>query len=359
MANPLAVDLDAILAGTGSLWDQLRDAQLFVAGGTGFFGCWLLESLCWAHDQLGLGCSATVLTRNPAAFARKAPHLASHPAITVLRGDVETFEFPPGQFPFVIHAATEASAALNVNHPTRMLDVIIGGTRRMLEFARQAGTRRFLFVSAGAVYGSQPPSLTHVPESYGGAPDPLDLTSAYAEGKRVAEFLCATCHARHGLEVTIARCFAFVGPYLPLDVHFAIGNFIRDALAGGPIIVGGDGTPHRSYMYASDLAAWLWTILLRGQPCRPYNVGSETAVTIGELAQVVAEVFEARAGRRPIVKILGSSAGRSWSYYVPSTQRAREELGLQESTELRAAIWKTAEWHWLGHCLPASAEQGR
>src|SRR5580765_6428790 len=133
-ASSLTADLDHILAHTRDLWEPLRKQRIFLTGGTGFFGCWLLESFAHANEKLGLNASALVLTRNVEGFRTKAPHLAANPAIQFHMGDVRSFEFPKGEFRYVIHAATEASAKLNEEQPTLMYDTIVGCTKRVLDF---------------------------------------------------------------------------------------------------------------------------------------------------------------------------------------------------------------------------------
>lgn len=337
-----ADDLERVLCKTRSGWEQLRGGRLFVTGGTGFFGKWLLETFLYANQSLDLGAEMVVLTRDPGRFAASMPHLADQPAIQFYAGDVRDFEFPAGEFSHVIHAATEASAQLNEQSPRLMYDVIVDGTQRVLDFARARNAQKLLLASSGAVYGPQPPGVTHVSEEFTGGPNPLSPSAAYGEGKRVAEMLCAMASRQHGLEVRIARCFAFVGPYLPLDIHFAVGNFLRDALKNQPIRVGGDGRPMRSYLYAADLAIWLWTILFHGQNCRPYNVGSDRAYSIREIAEAVAQLPESPL---PVEIANPSPSSAPASYYVPSIERARTELGLEVEVDFAAAIARTYQWH--------------
>ena len=218
------------------------------------------------------------------------PYLNS--AIHFQTGDIRNFEYPEGQFGFILHAATQASKKLNIDEPLTMFETIVNGTWRVLEFARSCNVKKILFTSSGAVYGKQPPNLTHIDETYQGAPIICDTSSAYAEGKHAAELLCTLYAQQYNLDIKIARLFAFVGPYLPLNAHFAIGNFIRDGLRGGPIQVEGDGTTIRSYLYAADMTIWLWTIFLKGKACYPYNIGSENALTIQDLAKQVANLFD-------------------------------------------------------------------
>lgn len=340
--NKLAPDLALIADQTRELWDEIRGERLFITGGTGFFGCWLLESFCYINRELHLGSEVTVLTRKPESFMQKCPHLAADPAVRLLLGDVRSFEFPEGTYGHIIHAATEARERQAVQAPLEMLSTIITGTERVLEFASSCGARKFLLTSSGAVYGRQPAELTHVPESYAGAPDQLDPTNVYAEGKRISELLCSLYHKRTGLECKIARCWAFCGPYFPLDQHFAIGNFIGDILAGKPIQIQGDGTPRRSYMYAADLTIWLWTMLFRAPALVPFNVGSAHDVSILELAQIVAATLNPKT---KIQVARQAVPGVAPARYAPSVDRAREVLGLREITPLHESIRFTARWY--------------
>ncbi|MRS03024.1 NAD-dependent epimerase/dehydratase family protein [bacterium] len=338
--HPLADrDLNHVLDHTRDLWDDFRGERVFITGGTGFFGCWLLETFLWANQQLNLGSSVTVLSRSPKTFLERMPHLKDRKEIQWIQGDVVDFSFPAGNFPFVIHAATEASAKLTRENPQKMFDTIVDGTRRTIEFAESHATKKFLLTSSGAIYGKQPPELERIPEDYLGAPSPLDPLAVYGEGKRAAEMLCAISSS--SCEKKIARCFAFVGPHLPLDAHFAIGNFIRDAMQGGPIKINGDGTPLRSYLYASDLAIWLWTILIKGQHLRPYNVGSEEHISIAELAKVVS--LQVNPHVSVIMKKI-SDPSKPIDKYIPDVTLAKDELFLDVEVPLEKSILYTIEY---------------
>lgn len=334
-------DLDRVVDTVGPRWDRLRGQRLLLTGGTGFIGKWLLATVLHANRRLGLSVRIVALSRRPEAFLAEFPELGGAPEIEWLAGDVR--ELTPqtaGDCGFAIHAATDVVAT---SSPTEILDTCATGTQRVLDVMRAgAAPRRVLLLSSGAVYGRTPPELGAIPEDWNGAPDPLDPASAYGEGKRVSELLGAmTAAARPELEVAIARCFAFVGPHLPLDKQFAIGNFIGAALRGEDIQIQGDGTPLRSYLYAADLAHWLWVMLFDAPSGRAYNVGGAEALSIGNLAHRVNRVLQGK-GEVRIAKT--PREGVAPQAYLPSVDRVGAELSLTATVELDEAILRTARW---------------
>lgn len=255
-------------------------------------------------------------------------------------GDVRTISPPRGAFTHVVHCASAAPPRVSREQPDEVVELIVRGTERMLDAAEQAGAARFLLVNSGSVYGPQPPDLPRIDEHHAGAPDPADPAQRFAVAKRRAE---ALAFARGvGLGVVSARVFGLVGPRLPLDGQFAIGQFLGDALAMRPIRITGDGTPVRSWMYAADLAAWCWTLLARGIPGHAYNVGSEESASIWRVAREVAML---RSPPLEVTRAADPDPGASPSRYVPSIARARAELGLDAWTSRTEALART--WTWL------------
>jgi len=312
--------------------------RLLITGGTGFFGRALLrhlESVRHADGRLPFD-QITVLSRSPDTFLARYPELANLSWLDWHCGDVLDPNSLPqdGGYQSILHAATDSTDAAALT-PIQVHQQIVDGTKNMLQFAATRKTQRFLLTSSGAAYGTQPAGMEAIPEIYQGMPDPLKTANTYGVAKRQAEHLSALYGEQHGFDSVIARCFAFVGQDLPLDVHFAIGNFIRDALWRDEITVAGDGTAVRSYLDQNDLAEWLMCLLDRGQSGRAYNVGSDKAISIADLAHLVRDLV---APEKP-VRILGQSTGHAArSRYVPDISRARMELGLTVSISLTEAI---------------------
>jgi len=341
MHDILRADLDAILVRKPGLWDGLRGCSLFLTGGTGWFGRWLLEAIRHANARLNAGIRVTVLSRNPAAIVKSAQHLVGDQAIRFHVGDVRDFAFPDGCFSHILHAATtSARETYEGAAPLAKFDTLVAGTRRVLDFAASCGCEQFLFTSSGVAYGPAP-GERGLREDDHTAPDTMDPHSGLGQAKRAAEFLCAEAAARQGWNLTVARCFAFVGPYMPMDIHYAIGNFIGQAVRGEPVVVKGDGLPLRSYLYTADLVVWLLTLLQRRGPTRLYNVGSDERVSIRELAEMARDVLNPGGE----VKVLGerpySIGNPVRDCYVPDISRARLELDLIAWTSLNQALMRT------------------
>lgn len=347
MKDLLKDDLQHIYSNTKDIWEELRGKSIFLTGGTGFFGIWFIETFIYINKKLALNASMTILSRNPNKFINQYKHISKYENIKFLKGDVKDFEFIEEKFTYIIHAGTtNAEATFNGIDSLESFDIIANGTRRVFDFAVFCDAKKILLTSSGSIYG-QSKGESFNEESISSF-DPTNLKNAASEAKRVSEFYASYYSKKYGIDIKIARCFTFVGPYLQLDVHYAIGNFIYNIIHNQAIIIKGDGTPQRSYMYISDLIIWLWTILFKGESCRPYNVGSEYVINIKDLAKLIALIVDNKID----VKILGNnniSTNPAVNKYVPSTKRAQDELGLKQTVKLTTALKKSIEFYKVKH----------
>lgn len=326
------------------LWLSLDNKSIFITGGSGLFGRWFLTALLDANNRLGINIKATVLSRQPETIAKENPAIFVNDHIQLIKGDVENFNFPQTQHDYILHMAT--TTARETYAGERSIDkfhMLTKGTERVLNFAHSCGAKRFLFTSSGVSYGEYPSEIQHVPETYLGAPDVLNTASGLGQGKRAAEFFCSYYAEQYHFDYVIARCFSFVGAGLPLDIHYAIGNFIRDALYNKTIVIHGDGSQMRSFLYLADVVHWLLTLLVKGQSGRVYNVGSDQEISIIDLAHLVRDLVS--PGKAiDVLRTKPQDTGnfnRSW--YVPNIERARNELGLAVWTSLSDAITQHAQ----------------
>ena len=340
ITSQILSDLEEIIQSSTSDLEEIVNKPLVITGASGFVGTWLTLSWVSARKKLNGRGQLLITSRNPQSLLPLISVIDSRSPITALSSDIRNLhipsEFRNGN---LIHAATPASAALNSSDPATMLKIIIEGQERVIVEALRMNNK-LLFLSSGAVYGRQPLDLSHLPETWEGAPQIGDSNSAYHEGKRVAELMGNIAATKQGLQFVTARLFAFIAPFLPLGTHFAAGNFIRDAVTSNQIEIQSGGGSVRSYLYATDLCSSLWALLARGESMRAYNVGSEQEITIKNLALEVASCIN----RNAEVVIRGADSSENVNRYVPSVERALKELGISQTVHLSQVISRTSAW---------------
>lgn len=314
-----------------AVWSALRGQSIFITGGSGFVGKWMLELMLMADRLFVLDLSIVVLTRDPESFSKLQPRLALAPPVRLHRGDVRNFVFPQGRFELVVNAALPVAPASQAGQ--HLENTAREGLLRVCEFAAAAQARRLLHVSSGAVYGAGVEQVSEQQPWKEAAPN------EYTRAKRAAE---AVCKASWPFEVVVARCFSFLGPYLEVQSGTAAAQFTAAAAKGADIVVAGTGEAVRSYQYPSDMARWLLTMLAAAPAGLALNVGSSESVSIRRLAELISGSSASGAA----VRVLGQATqGLGGDIYVPDITLARSMLGLENRVVLGEAIRRTLAWH--------------
>lgn len=338
-------DLDNIIALVDD-WNQFKNARIFITGGTGLFGIWMVSALLKANLDFNLWLKITILTRNLDEFKSRHPTIASARNVHILIGDVVNFEFPQERYDYLFHfATTTASATFNGEDQLKKMEMLYFGTKHVLDFAVAAGVKKVLFTSSGVVYGAIGAERDGVAENYHGAPDVSRPDAALGEGKRIAEYLCAYYQEKYGIRYAIARCFSFVGPLLPLNLHYAIGNFIKNCIHNEEIVITGDGSPVRSYLYMGDATNWLIRLMLSDKNKSIHNVGSSRSISIENLARLTKDVLASKS--KVTIKALQTSDVGNFArnFYIPDISLIKRDFKITESISLEKSIIKTSQFY--------------
>ena len=311
---------------------NVNGRRFFITGGTGFLGRSLLDYLAEVasfYDPCDF--KVTVLSRNPAKFFENFPEYRGHKWLSVVTGDLQLLP-PLGNYTDVIHGAADTHWK---GEELAWFEQLTDGTRRVLDFACDSGAHRFLFLSSGAVYGFQDPEVPSLKEDMCSAPLPSDIASIYGHGKRMAETLCALYTQQKGLHCIVARCFSVISRHVPMNGPYAVGNFLRDALATecGHINVQGDGTAIRTYLDGHEMAHWMFSLLDDCLPGETYNIGSDQPVTMLELSQKIA----VQLAPHKTIRVNCAQNSTARSTYIPSVAKINS-LGLIQKITLEQSI---------------------
>jgi dTDP-glucose 4,6-dehydratase len=315
---------------------KLRNSSLLITGAGGFLGSWLTRVVLFLNENFSYNTELVL-------HSKKTPHLADKKNVVSLRGDIRNLLEMPASVQWVIHAASSPDARTHISDPINTLEVLGNGTNAVLSATtRLPALKKFLYVSSGLVYGAENTPAGRAKENAVGGPALNTVSSVYAEGKRFAESLVTAYRSLYKIPTTVVRPFTFLGPFQNLEKPWAMNNFIRDALVGGPIRIFGNPENLRTFMYGTDFAWWTLKALTNGATGSSYNIGAAKPFSILETAKRVSSAMTA-----PVQIELCPSGNPLRSDLVPDVTQAETMLNLKTTVELDQAIQRTIAWHKL------------
>jgi len=335
-------DAQAVIATGFDRLKPLANSHVFISGGTGFLGTWLLELIAALNTLHQFNTQVTVFSRFPQKFIERVPHLGRRKEFNFLEGDIRYLTELPRETDYVIHAAALTDRRLFASNPTMVGEVNAFGAIRILRAANLLEhLKKLVLVSSGLVYGPQSLTVERIDEKYVSGMACDNANAIYAESKRFAEAMATSFVSESKLPLVTVRPFAFVGPYQSLELPWAVTDFIRDSLAGSELKIMGDGSTVRSLMYASDYAFWVLAALAQGKPRAAYNIGSPEPIDLLSLAKMIGQHFTPS----PEILTRVGQSGHETTRLVPNVDKARAELGVSVSVPLSEAIQKSIKWH--------------
>jgi UDP-glucuronate decarboxylase len=304
--------------------------RILVTGGAGFLGSHLCDRLVEQGHQVI--CLDNLFTSQKSNIQ----HLVGRPNFEFVRHDViDPYTVEVDQ---IYNLACPAAPGHYQYNPIKTIKTSVMGAINMLGLAKRLNAR-ILQASTSEVYGD--PEIHPQPESYRGSVNPIGIRACYDEGKRAAETLMFDYHRQNKVDIRVVRIFNTYGPRMhPYDGR-VVSNFIRQALAGEPITIYGDGSQSRSFCYCDDLLDAIMGMMNGPDDFHgPVNIGNPGEFTIRELAELVIEI----AGTGVEIVQARPLPEDDPLQRQPDITLAREKLGWEPKIALREGLQRTVDW---------------
>lgn len=345
-------DIQEIANRVGDSFSALSGARILITGASSYITSYMVDTVLWLNEQaFDRLCHVVALVRSPITAESRLGHLLERDDVTILQQNVSAPISLDQPVDYIIHAASNASPKRYLADPLDTMDANVVGTRQLLEMARAHSVRSFLFFSSSEIYGDVPDAYYPTPERYNGSVDPLNPRACYAESKRYGETLCATFWREHGIPIKIARVFSVYGPGFRLDDGRVMADFMQNRLNHQPIHLLSDGSGVRAFSYTADSVTGFWQMLLSHHNGEVFNIGSDQAVSMRELAQVFGRIdeppLEVTWQEEPEAHLKGAP-----SRVCPDISKARRLLGYNPCVGLEDGIRRWLRWEQAGKdCL--------
>lgn len=313
----------------------MKNMRLLITGATGFLGKSFINYIR-NYKKLSEYTNICCISSGRTSFDQSLFEDVDFIKMDLTRRD-NLAELKELKFDCLIHLATSSTLVKTMRNSTILSEIIDVG-RSALEIAKITKCSKIIWASSGAVYQkntSKVPVEEHFYLSIGTEPQ----SNAYSAGKIISELDAAYFCSENEIDLTVLRLFAFSGCGLPLNRHFALGNFISSARSGGPILIRGSGSLVRSYMDQLDFAKALTSIIEQDLKGGTFNVGSDVPITLTELAELISKISNQKFGAK-ITKTILNEVKDPEGYYVPNIDKFKSYFNIAPIKTLEASIYE-------------------
>lgn len=336
-------ETQSILNLTSYLWPKAKDKRFLFTGCTGFFGIWLIKAFIEADKKYKLNCKIYILTRNKKIKKSLFYKKINSRKLNFIFKDILNFQnLNLKKIDYIVHGATTSALETYRKQSYKLkYSIIVDGTKKILKFAKKIKCSNFFYMSSGAVYGYSKNFKKFredkkIFNKYQISKKENDIT-ILGKAKLKAERMVIRAFKNTNCNFIIARFFSFLGPFMPLQIHYAISNFLKNLAYRENIILSSSGASIRSYMYIKDCIVWLIILMFQSNKklCNIYNVGSDKQISILSLAKKILKL------KKNSSKIIVDKKNKNFNYYVPDISKFKNNFKIPKNINLDKALKKT------------------